>query len=449
MHFALRKNVRLLWPLTRFQILRNFRDIAGANQPTSTTKSSKVSKGRKRARTAYTSSQLFEMEQEFRHNNYICRPSRISLASILNLSERQIKIWFQNRRMKKKKTEIGRGNRGNSKPKSTPTSRRNNRTSAVSPPCVVVQPQSGILYQQHSNIFSTPEQSSLSSPNNYDPSLKNPTKLQYHCNIPAPSSSGIFGGNPCSYNINQGFTTMQPSSNHNSHKQYNNQQFLQPYASNSVCEFPHIVSALLGEFPASTGAFGNPKYVTDESLVGATALSNACWNKDEAYPCTAQAQYNLSSSDLTANVCYETNKFGLDVNMNIQASSSCELQQQIHRHVSAFTSGSAEPLKEQEDSQFPEIQVMEQLCQAALRDEYNQHSVSTEDPTIFSGITDQLSLLDLDNPLDELVQNVVQNNADVQSCTNIPWNLSDLYNCGEARAENISTSSTPPRFCQL
>ncbi|XP_017773586.1 PREDICTED: segmentation protein even-skipped-like [Nicrophorus vespilloides] len=76
------------------------------SSPESNNSQGTITEPPRRYRTQYSPDQLANLEKEYNRDNYVTRQKRKELADMLGLHESKIKVWFQNRRMKDKRTRV-------------------------------------------------------------------------------------------------------------------------------------------------------------------------------------------------------------------------------------------------------------------------------------------------------------------------------------------------------
>ncbi|XP_067389690.1 ventral anterior homeobox 2 [Emydura macquarii macquarii] len=128
----------------------------------------------KRTRTSFTAEQLYRLELEFQRCQYVVGRERTELARQLNLSETQVKVWFQNRRTKQKKDQ------------SRDSEKRSSSTSESFATCNILR-----LLEQ-GRLLSVPAPSNLLSPNS------NPI------GSPAGNGAGLAPSGPASPRLTSG-----------------------------------------------------------------------------------------------------------------------------------------------------------------------------------------------------------------------------------------------------
>ncbi|XP_074443222.1 ventral anterior homeobox 2 isoform X3 [Larus michahellis] len=128
----------------------------------------------KRTRTSFTAEQLYRLELEFQRCQYVVGRERTELARQLNLSETQVKVWFQNRRTKQKKDQ------------SRDSEKRSTATSESFATCNILR-----LLEQ-GRLLSVPAPPSLLSPTSNP--IVSPTGNGSSVATPGTTSPGLSGG---------------------------------------------------------------------------------------------------------------------------------------------------------------------------------------------------------------------------------------------------------------
>ncbi|KAJ7378109.1 hypothetical protein OS493_024774 [Desmophyllum pertusum] len=83
------------------------RNVTSKDEDIRDSKATRKSAKTRRKRTAFTSFQLKCLEEKFMMNKYLTIAERDMLAKSLQLSNKQVKTWFQNRRTKWKRENVG------------------------------------------------------------------------------------------------------------------------------------------------------------------------------------------------------------------------------------------------------------------------------------------------------------------------------------------------------